>query len=144
MPELAPEHPKIYDCFIIDGNEMLCHVTWPKTSNVQYNFVKAVDRKNVEVYVVFDKYNDYSTKNYERDRRSGNKLYPSHKLTLETDLTSRDIVMKNTCNKIQLNNLMCEANIPRTLRMMGPDTCIYKHEEADITIIRYAYMLIQD
>ena len=62
-----------------------------------------------------------------RDRRSGNKLYPSHKLTLETDLPSRDIVMKNTCNKIQLINLMCEANTPHTLRMMGQDTCIYKH-----------------
>ena len=52
---------------------------------------------------------------------------------------SRDIVMKNMCNKIQLINLMCEANTPRTLRMMGPDTFIYKHEEADITIIRYLF-----
>ena len=45
---VAPEHPQIYDGFIIDGNEMIYHVTWPKTSNVlqfQYNFVKAVDRK---------------------------------------------------------------------------------------------------
>ena len=74
---------------------------------------------------MFDKYNNISTKNYERDRRSGNILYPSHKLTLESDLPSRDIVMKNTCNKIQLiKYLMCEANTPRTLRMMGPDTCI--------------------
>ena len=34
----------------------------------------------------------------------------------------------------------------RPLRTMGPDTYIYKHEEADIkpTIIRYLYMIIQE
>ena len=39
---------------------------------------------------------------------------------------------------------MCEANTPHTLRMMGQDTCIYNYEEADITIIRYLYMFIQE
>ena len=45
---VAPEHPQIYDGFTINGNEMIYHVTWHKTSNVQqfeYNFVKAVDIK---------------------------------------------------------------------------------------------------
>ena len=44
--------------------------------------------------------NTILTKNYEKDQRSRNKSYPNHKLTLETDLPSRDIVMTNTCNKI--------------------------------------------
>ena len=65
-------------------------------------------------------------------------------ITLETDLPSRDILMKNTCNRIQLINVICEANTPRTLRMLGPDPYIYKHEEANNTSIRYLNMFIQE
>ena len=56
---------------------------------------------------------------------------------LDTEQPSHDVVMKNTHN-----NLLCDSNAPHNVHMIGPETCIFGHEEADINIINYMLMLI--
>lgn len=132
------------DCIIIDGNEMLYHVTWPKTGSVKTlcaNFSKAVTRDKGEVYVVFDRYNTTSIKNYERNRRAG-KQHPDHHLSLDAPLPSRDTIMKNTHNKQQLIGLVCEANTVDTVHMVGPNDSAYMHEEADVNMVCLLHDLI--
>ena len=125
------------DYFILDGNEMLYHVVWPKAGNVRQlstNFNKAVARDGKEVQVVFDKYSTSSSKAHERNRRAGDKVYPNYNLTLDTDLPSRDKIMKNTHNKEQVIKLLCEANTMSSVHKVGMKS-IYWHEEADVGII---------
>ena len=109
------------DYFIIDGNEMLYHVVWPKAGNVRQlsaNFIKALARDGKQVQVVFDKYSTSSIKGHERIRHAGDKLYPNYNLTLDTDLSSRDKIM-NTHNKEQVIKLLCEATTMSSVHMVG-------------------------
>lgn len=55
------------DVSIIDGNEMLHRITWPKLGKVQ-NFNRALTQDHV--IVVFDRYVDGSVKSLERQRRA--------------------------------------------------------------------------
>ena len=127
------------DYFIIDGNEMLYRSVWPKAGNVRQlsaNFNKAVARDRKEVQVLFDKYSTSSIKAHERNRRAGDKVYPNYNLTLDTDLPSRDKIMKNTHNKEQVIKLLCEATTMSSVHMVGMNS-IYGHEEADVSINFY-------
>ena len=67
---------------LIDGNEMLYNIVWPKAGKVHHLadiFLKAVTpTQNVEADVIFDKYDDAPFKTHERNRRAGNVIYPSH------------------------------------------------------------------
>lgn len=109
---------------IIDGNEQIYHVTWPKTATVdvfvQY-FGRAIDRAmesdstavesgEHQMFVVFDRYFDLSIKNHERDRRSGSTASGHHKLTKQTILHGREAIMKSKQKRTHQSALY-EGNI---------------------------------
>jgi hypothetical protein len=129
---------------VIDGNEMLYHITWPKTGTVQnllQNFTKAVEREH-DVIVVFDRYVEGSIKTHERLRRTGEVFCPTLNLTLEMSLPTRNSIMKSAHNKKELIKVFCTGNDSQNVAMVGEENSVYKHEEADCNIISYVKALI--
>ena len=63
---------------IIDGNELLYHISWPKAGTITNLFDILIDnsKEQFPVHVVFVKYNDDSIKSYERERRTIGQAYP--------------------------------------------------------------------
>ncbi len=156
-------NPSNVDVTIIDGNEQIYHVTWPKASTVSVfvqNFKGSVERameedttRDVvepqqqqdahEMYVIFDRYFDVSIKSHERERRTVGMKYPSHKLTMQTLLPTRDAVMKNTSNKKELIHQLCSNVGSEVVTLVAEGQCLFGHEEADVNIIAYLNLLIQ-
>jgi hypothetical protein len=129
---------------VIDGNEMLYQITWPKTGTVKdlmQNFTRAVEREH-DVIVVFDRYLEGSIKTHERLRRTGATICHKLSLTLETRLPARDSIMKSAHNKKELIKVFCAENDSQNVQMVGEENSVYKHEEADCNIISYVKFLI--
>ncbi len=132
------------DVQVIDGNEILYQISWPKTGTVRHlhhNFIRAV-AKDHRVIVVFDRYIEGSTKTHERLRRTGSIVCPTVNLTLETTLPARDTIMKSSHNKRSLIKVFCTEKTSEKLTMVGEDS-VYKHEEADCIIISYVMSLVR-
>ena len=94
---------KIYkpDVDVIDGNEMLYHIMWPKIGTIKQlleNFTKAVMRE-YQVIVVFDRYVEGSIKTHEHLRRTGDVVCPKLNVTLEMKIPTWDSVMRSDHNK---------------------------------------------
>ena len=134
-----PDVPDV-DLILTDGNEAIYHAPWPKLGTVKTftdNFLSTLSDQ-VLSYVIFDKYVSNSIKSHERSRRAGGFSYHSHTLQRDTPLPKRDSVIKNEANKSQLINNICSMeNVPQHIKLIGPDQCIFGHEEADVNIISY-------
>ena len=132
------------DLEIVDGNEALYHTNWPKIGTVQHfsqSFCRTLSKPHI-TYVVFDKYMSGSIKFHERKRRAGGFNPQHHRLTLDSPLPPRDIIMKSDYNKKQLISVLCDTNNEYPLlHLIGEDQCRYNHEEADINIISYLLLL---
>ncbi len=134
------------DAEVVDGNEMLYHITWPKTGTVRHlvqNFTRAVE-KRCPVVVVFDRYIEGSIKTHERVRRTGSTVCRTVNLALETVLPNRETVMKSSHNKKELIKVICAENNASNVTMVGEDTTLYTHEEADCIIISCVKSLVQE
>ena len=79
----------------------------------------------------FDKYEDLSTKDYERMRHAGESS-TRYNLTVNAPFPIRETVMKNTHNKRSLASLDMGS-------IVTVENGVFSHEEADVTMI--AYML---
>ena len=131
---------------IIDGNEMLYHVSWPKTGTVKHllqNFLTATT-KEFPVCVIFDRYVEGSIKTQERKRRADGKKYPQLHLTLETSLPGKETILKSTENKKELIKVFCASEQTANIQLIGEENSVYKHEEADCNIIRYVEQFIHE
>lgn len=138
------ENRHVPEVDIIDGNEMLYHITWPKVGKVKnllQNFTRAAE-KQYSVIVVFDRYMEQSIKTHERTRRTGGTVYPKLNLSLETSLPARDLIMKCESNKKELINVFCSTNDSPQIQMIGETNSEFKHEEADCNIISHVQELI--
>ena len=89
------------------------------------------------MYVIFDKYFEDSIKSHERMQRTGVIQYPDIDIQLDTDLPTRDHVMKNSHNKQKLLNLMCSIHHQTHVHLFWEQNCLFHHEEADVSIIAY-------
>ena len=89
-----------------------------------------------EVIAIPDKYNKLTPKDHERSRRAGVGS-KTHTLSLNTELPSRDEILKNKENKRQLNDLICKFDSTENAQFVTQEDCIAHHEEADITLISY-------
>ena len=133
------------DVVIIDGNEKLYQIAWPKTGTVRHllhNFRRAAEGQ-CRTIVIFDRYDERSIKTLERVRRAGTALCPKLKLTVETALPARDAIMKNSHNKEELIKIICNENVSPTVQMLWEGNSEYKHEEADCNIIAVIKSLIE-
>ena len=94
---------------VVDVSALLWTIEWNACGTVT-TFIASIKLwlseklKETDVYLCFDRYFDYSIKSSTRNSRSStSRIY---KLNLETPLPSRDAVLKNYKNKIQLNRLI--------------------------------------
>ena len=97
---------------IIDGCALLWVISWPSQGVVQDyidNFIHYIKQKLAkgDVYLVFDRYNEYSIKDAARCCReeTGSKKY---KLRPDTTLPKKTIVLTVTTNKVQLIDVICQ------------------------------------
>ena len=82
---------------IVDGCAILWCVHWPSHGSVQDyvdNFCTYVSKRlnRSDVYLIFDRYNDYSIKSDTRKNRSNHKASSEHKLNLYTPLPPQHAV----------------------------------------------------
>ena len=128
---------------IIDGNELVYHTLWPKVATVAalLNNIECSAKQSFPVFLIFDNYNENSIKSYERSRRSGGVSYPDVKLNINSPLPAREKIMKNSSNKRILINLLCNYNSVENVNMIGEEQNEFQHEEADVSIISYLYLL---
>ena len=132
------------DYEIVDGNELLYHIQWPKSGSVSdlKEILLRTCTKSFPVYIIFDKYTHMSIKGYERNRRTKGSVYKNFDLRDNTPLPARDIIMNNTENKKKLIDLLCRKSAPN-IEFIGENQSLFKHEEADVTIISYLFFLLQ-
>lgn len=113
------------DVIIIDGCAILWCIYWPSHGTVQdyvdncWGYVSQRMHKS-HVYLVFDRYYEYSIKSCTRKSRIGKQSVSGHKLRLSTPLPAQHTILTVTENKVQLIDIICEQlqekarNIPAT------------------------------
>jgi len=155
---------------IIDGSAILWVVHWPAQGTVQSfidNFVAYLTSKLKEcnVYLIFDRYNDYSIKGVTRTAR-GKQASRRHQLSRSMMLPPQKVVLTVTYNKVQLINLIIETLrerrrqfIPTNHKLVvtGPDPVPVEinegstvprddmrntQEEADVIIIHHLLIIV--
>ena len=97
---------------VIDGTAVLWLIHWPENGTAKDfidNFTSYVLIKmdDSDVYLVFDRYRDYSIKSATRMAR-GDDTCRKHQLTLSTKLPSQKIILNGVHNKGQLIDLIIE------------------------------------
>lgn len=158
------------DTVIIDGCAMLWAVHWPSSGSVEdyaVNFMKTINYHltHSDVYLVFDRYINDSTKHMARATRSGANASRHHELTLQTPLPAQKVVLNVPYNKVQLIDIICEYLIehvvdndtklvitgkdPTPIELWNNTTirrCDMKttHEEADVIIIHQLLQVASD
>ena len=147
------------DVFVLDGCALLWTVHWPEKGTVK-DFAEAFYKKvwtfltQADVYLVFDRYFDFSIKDCTRQERLG-KVSKKHAFLLSTILPSQSTVLTSTHNKVQLieivgkylvNNVRNNSNrlvitsrdfIPTEIHMgenEKREDLYTSHEEADVII----------
>ena len=156
------------DVTVIDGSALLWTIHWPADGTVAdyvANFKKRVASYLVksDVYLIFDRYNEYSTKSVTRDGRESG-VSRRHHLALTTRLPAQKVVLSNVENKKQLIRIICSdltedalfhnrSTEKNKLVVTGEDPCPTEiknedisirydlethHEEADIIIVQQA------
>ena len=96
---------------VLDGSAVLWVVHWPAKGVVAdyvENFKKFLERKlqDSDVYLVFGRYREYSTKSVTRQVRECEASRP-YQLTESTPLPSQKAVLRVTANKQQLISIIC-------------------------------------
>ncbi|MES9884700.1 MAG: hypothetical protein ABW185_27970 [Sedimenticola sp.] len=139
------EDTSVPDAEVVDGNEMLYHITWPKIGTVRsllQSFSRVVEKDHT-VIVVFDRYVEGSIKTHERLRRTGTTVCRDLNLTIETSLPTRDSIMKSSHNKRELIKVFCAEHESQNVTMVGEEG-VSQHEEADCIIISHVLHLIEE
>ena len=161
-------------CRVLDGSAILWVIPWPLLGTVRdyvSNFRKYIEQKlNVgDVYLVFDRYWDYSTKSIARSGRA-TEASRVHLLNLDTPLPSQKVVLTVSDNKKQLIDIICSEltenkifhhGYTRNKTLVITGSCntpveirkgvvIYRedistsHEEADCIIVQQAVMVSKE
>ena len=96
---------------VIDGSALLWVVHWPPGGAVKdfvSNFRGHIERllQKGDVYLIFDRYEDYSTKGVTRGARVADASR-IHQLNLNTALPPQKVVLTVTGNKKQLMQIIC-------------------------------------
>ena len=96
---------------VFDGSAVLWVSHWPLNGKVRdyvANFRKYIEQKLEvsDVYLVFDRYREYSTKSPTRSGRT-TEASRVHKLNLDTPLHPQKVVLTVSTNKKQLIDTIC-------------------------------------
>ena len=108
------DKPSNSDILLIDGNQLLFHIVWPRPGTATAASMKARIAKEYEAtmaLVLFDQYEGIRAKDYERQRRAGDEGTTDFDLQHSTKLPSREAIMKSNTNKKQLTYLLTTLNL---------------------------------
>ena len=117
-----------FDSIIIDGNAMLhSAIHWPKGADVS-KLIEGIGSyifqllTNCDIYLIFDRYYNFSIKSDTRQERRGAFL-KDHKFTENTPLPSKEAALASTKNKVQLieiiaNRLLTAAASHNTINKL--------------------------
>ena len=169
--EISSRNVPQTNCIILDGCAILRIIPWSASSQTKEALVsdyvsafKVYLKRKLEhwdVYLVFDKYNDFSTKSSARsERTSSQRLYP---LTLSSPLPSQSSILSVAQNKKQLivifidslagdrvfsqdlgRKLIVTGQTPTPIEISADGLVIFRqdlenfHEEADAIIVAQA------
>ena len=106
-------NPPVPDVVLADASQLIYHMVWPSSGTVSDNAASIrprLKRYNTNTFVIFDRYQQVSAKDHERQRGAGESS-TEYRLTLTTPLPSRNKVMKNKANKRRLGELMYTHSI---------------------------------
>lgn len=117
------------DVLILDGCAILWCIHWPSNGTVQ-DFIESYWQyvyhrlRESDVYLVFDRYYEYSIKSSTRNSRRHQNAIIEHRLKRTTPLPAQHTVLTNTANKVQLIDMICEHHIERAREI--PDNCNHR------------------
>ena len=126
---------------LVDAGQLLYHVVWPvsgTTGDLAASFgtrlahYPPVSKK----IILFDRYDQDapSAKDHERTRRGRAK---DVRLTPNTLLPCREVILHNSKNKNLLNNILCSYPLPHNIQLVNMLDCVVTHDEADVTLCSY-------
>ena len=100
------------ECEVLDGSAILWVINWPSNGMVREyvtNVKKYLSKRlqKIDLYLVFDRYNDFSTKCAARSEREA-EASRVHQLSLDTPLPSQKVVLTVSKNKKQIMELICD------------------------------------
>ena len=130
------------DVTIVDVSQLLYHIVCPLRGDASVIVASISTRLSTlagDKVLVFDKYYDVSAEDHERMRRASIGSI-SYDLTNNTSLPSRDVIMKNKHNKLQLSNIISTYNFGKGVTVESRSDGVFAHDEADITMISYLLM----
>jgi hypothetical protein len=84
-----------------------------------------------EKILVFDRYDDISVKDHERQRRAG-VVSTTFNLDLNSPLPSREAIMKNKHNKRVMSRLLSTFNLGKDMSVETRDEGVFLHDEANL------------
>ena len=91
---------------------------------------------SLQKIILFDRYDQDapSAKDHERTRRGRAKEV---RLTPNTLLPCREVILHNSKNKNLLNNILCSYPLPHNIQLVNMLDCVVTHDEADVTLCSY-------
>ena len=132
-------NPQPPDVVLVDASQLIYHVVWPSAGTVAdlaASMGRRLHQHITQTYVIFDRYQQLSAKDHERQRRAAESSTVYH-LSLTTPLPGRDTVMKNKTNKRRLGELLCTQSIGDHIELVSRADSIVTHDEADVSLISY-------
>ena len=140
--------PSTPDVVIVDMQQMLYHIVWPHGGDALLLSENTKQRLSSQHgypagtgnILVFDRYDDISAKDHERVRRGGEGS-TDYNLTINSPLPSRDAILKNKHNKLELSRILSTLDMDADMSIDSRYNGGFEHDEADVTMIAY---LLQD
>ena len=126
---------------LVDAGQLLYHIVWPVSGNIgdlaasfgtRLAHYPPVSKK----IILFDRYDQDapSAKEHERTRRGRAKEV---RLTTNTVLPCREVILHNSKNKNLLNNILCSYPLPHNIQLVNMLDCVVTHDEGDVTLCSY-------
>ena len=126
---------------LVDAGQLLYHVVWPVSGTTgdlaaSFGIRLAHYPPFSKKIVLFNRYEQEapSAKDHERTRRGRAK---DVRLTPNTLLPCREVILHNSKNKNLLNNILCSYPLPHNIQFVNMLDCVVTHDEADVTLCSY-------
>ena len=121
---------------LVDAGHLLYHVVWPvsgTTGDLAANFgTRLAHYPPVsKTIILFDRYDQDAPSPKGRGRAKVVRLTPN------TLLPCREVILYNSKNKNLLNNILCSYPLPHNIQLVNMLDCVVTHDEADVTLCSY-------
>ena len=86
--------------------------------------------------LVFDRYDDISSKDHERIRRGG-EGFTDYNLTINSPLPNRGAILKNKHNKLELSRILSILDMDADMSIDSRCNGDFEHDKTGVTMIAY-------